>query len=90
MLDQNLASISTAANHLNNLGNDNRLTVKQAAESLFAGGFVVYEVDDDTETRMVYVSVATTPKTRGRISRSAPAALRRQACKQASTRCSPR
>ena len=38
-------------------------------------GFVIYEVKDDTSQNTVYVSIVTTPKTRGKLARPAPNVL---------------
>ena len=38
-------------------------------------GFVVYAVEDDTANRKVYVSIVTTPKTRGKFNRPSPNGL---------------
>lgn len=45
-------------------------TIKQTVEGLLRG-FIVYEVDDDEEAKMITVSIASTPKTRGELQRGA-------------------
>lgn len=45
-------------------------SIKQAVDMLLRG-FVVYEVFDDEERHLIYVSIVTTPKTRGKAGRVA-------------------
>jgi hypothetical protein len=74
LLAQNAASFSDAARHLNNLDSSTRLSIKELGEHLLRG-FVVYEVDDDTRNKTVYVSLVSTPKTRGKLVRSSPVSI---------------
>lgn len=48
--------------------------LEQAVQMLLKG-FVVYAVEDDTAKKTVYVSIVTTPKTRGQFNRPSPNSL---------------
>ncbi len=66
-----LASVSTDLENLNNLSSKSENTVNQALDAMLRG-FVIYEVNDDTDSNMIFVSIYTSPKTRGQFARPAP------------------
>jgi hypothetical protein len=68
---QSLVNITLPKEEMTNLSNRTQESLKQAVKSLIRG-FVIYEVEDVTENKTVYVSIVTTPKTRGKMSRPAP------------------
>jgi len=68
---ESLASVSTDLENLNNLANQSENTVNQALDAMLRG-FVIYEVNDDSDANMIYVSIYTSPKTRGQHARPAP------------------
>jgi hypothetical protein len=59
---------------MSNIATQSEEAVKQAVEMMLRG-FVIYEVKDDTESHTVYVTIVTTPKTRGKLARPAPNAI---------------
>jgi hypothetical protein len=71
---QHTASISSSTGHLNNVSGNSDLTVKQATEHLLRA-FVAYEVADDPKAKRVFVSIVSTPKTCGQLSRSSATAI---------------
>jgi hypothetical protein len=68
---EQIASINTSLDNLNNLSSSTQSTINQSLDEMLRG-FVIYEVYDDTESSMIYVSVVSTPKTRGQLARKAP------------------
>jgi hypothetical protein len=68
---EQISSINTSLDNLNNLSSSTQSAVNQSLDEMLRG-FVIYEVHDDTENSMIYVSVVTTPKTRGQMARKAP------------------
>ena len=68
---EQIASINTSLDNLNNLSSSTQSTINQSLDEMLRG-FVIYEVHDDTDSSMIYVSVVSTPKTRGQLARKAP------------------
>jgi len=66
-----LANIETSKESLTNLAADSDESIAQAVDMMLRG-FVIYEVRDDMPKQTVYVSIVTTPKTRGKLARPAP------------------
>ena len=66
-----LANVETKDASLTNIGVSNDGTLRQAVEMMLRG-FVVYELQDDTANHAIYLSIVTTPKTRGQLARPAP------------------
>jgi hypothetical protein len=67
VLDQ-METLTTAQADLTNSASSQEEKLEQAARMLLRG-FVIYGVEDDTEKKSVYVSIVTTPKTRGQLNR---------------------
>ena len=65
---EQLETISDAQADLANLASIQEERLNQSVQMLLRG-FVVYSVEDDTANRNVYVSIVTTPKTRGQFNR---------------------
>ena len=63
-------AVDTATASVQGSQTESSETIKQTAEG-FLRGFVVCEVDDDEEGKMITVSIASTPKTRGELQRGA-------------------
>lgn len=68
---EQISSINTSLDNLNNLSSNTQSTINQSLDEMLRG-FVIYEVYDDTDSSMIYVSVVSTPKTRGQLARKAP------------------
>lgn len=66
-----LANVETKDKSLTNLNEQTETTVDQATEALLRG-FIVHEVFSDAENNTIFVSIVTTPKTRGKLARPAP------------------
>ena len=66
-----LANVETKDKSLANLSSQTDSTIEQSAEMMLRG-FVVHEVFDDAENNTIFVSIVTTPKTRGKLARPAP------------------
>jgi len=66
-----LANVETEDASLSNLKTSNETTIKQCVDMMLRG-FKVYSIYDDFESKMVYVTIVTTPKTRGELARPAP------------------
>jgi len=73
-LRQSLVNINLPKEAMTNISTQTEEALKQAVEMLLRG-FVIYEVHDAVEEKAVYVSIVTTPKTRGKTSRPAPSAV---------------
>lgn len=69
-----LQSINLADDEMANISADSNESIGQAVDMMLRG-FVIYKVKDDPQTSMVYVSIVTTPKTRGELARLAPNAI---------------
>ena len=66
--------VSKADDSLKALESDSTETLEQVVQKLLKG-FVLYSVFDDEDTSSVYVSVVSTPRTRGRFNRIDPDSL---------------
>jgi len=69
-----LVNINLPKEEMTNIETQNEESLKQIVEMMLRG-FVIYEVKDDTTQHTVYVTIVTTPKTRGRFARRAPTAI---------------
>lgn len=65
---EQMESVSDTQADLANLASTQEERLEQSVQMLLRG-FVVYSVEDDTANRNVYVSIVTTPKTRGQFNR---------------------
>lgn len=68
---QALVNINLPKVEMTNISTESEESLRQAVDMLLRG-FVIYEVKDDTAQKAVYVSIVTTPKTRGKLARPAP------------------
>lgn len=66
-----LVNVNLPKQEMTNISDHTEEAVKQAVEMMLHG-FVIYEVNDDVAHNTVYVSIVTTPKTRGKLARPAP------------------
>ncbi|MGO8748772.1 MAG: hypothetical protein ACLQNE_22615 [Thermoguttaceae bacterium] len=66
-----LVNINLPKEEMTNLSTESQESLKQAVDMMLRG-FVIYEVKDDTRQNTVFVSIVTTPKTRGQLARPAP------------------
>lgn len=66
-----LANVESEDGSLSNLAVSSETTLRQSVEMILRG-FKVYSIYDDTKDRLIYVSIVTTPKTRGELARPAP------------------
>jgi hypothetical protein len=71
---QSLSTVTLPKEDLANISTQSTEAVLQAV-AMMLRGFVVYEVRDDTKQNTVYVTIVTTPKTRGKLARPAPNAV---------------
>ena len=69
-----LVNINLPKEEMTNISTESQESLKQAVEMMLRG-FVIYEVKDDTSQNTVFVSIVTTPKTRGQLARPAPNAI---------------
>jgi len=69
-----LININLPKEEMNNVSTQSEEALKQTVDMMLRG-FVIYEVKDDADAKTVYVSVVTTPKTRGKLARPAPNAI---------------
>lgn len=65
-----LVNINLPEDEMTNISTESEEALTQVVDMMLRG-FVVYEVKDDTSQNTVYVSVVTTPKTRGKLARPA-------------------
>lgn len=70
-LRQSLTTINLPKEEMTNISAQTAESLRQAVDMMLRG-FVIYEVKDAVDEKAVYVSIVTTPKTRGKMSRSAP------------------
>jgi len=70
---QALHNVNLPDEEMTNISTQSEASLKQSVEMMLRG-FVVYEVKDDSKANTVYVTIVTTPKTRGNMSRLGPAA----------------
>ena len=68
---QSLTNINLPKEEMTNISTQSDEALKQTVDMMLRG-FVVYEVKDDMAQNIVYVSIVTTPKTRGKLARLAP------------------
>ena len=71
---QALVNINLPKEEMTNISTRSKEAVKQAVDMMLRG-FVIYEVNDDTAAKTVYVSIVVTPRTCGKLARSAPNAI---------------
>lgn len=71
---QALVTITLPKEDMTNISTESEESLRQAVDMMLRG-FVIYEVRDDTSQSYVWVSIVTTPKTRGKFARPAPNAL---------------
>ena len=69
-----LVNVNLPKEEMTNISTESQESLKQAVEMMLRG-FVIYEVKDDTSQNTVFVSIVTTPKTRGQFARPAPNAI---------------
>jgi hypothetical protein len=69
-----LVNVNLPKEEMTNLSTESQESLKQAVEMMLRG-FVIYEVKDDASRNTVFVSIVTTPKTRGQFARPAPNAI---------------
>lgn len=68
---ESLVNINLPKEEMTNISTESDESLKQAVNMMLRG-FVIYEVNDDTSQNAVYVSIVTTPMTRGKLARPAP------------------
>lgn len=68
---ESLLNINLPDDEMTNISTTSEEAIKQAVEMMMRG-FVIYEVKDNTAQNTVFVSIVTTPKTRGKLARPAP------------------
>ncbi|HEY1806377.1 MAG TPA: hypothetical protein VGG45_18040 [Terracidiphilus sp.] len=68
---ESLVNINLPKSEMSNISTQSDEALKQTVDMMLRG-FVIYEVKDDTAQRTVYVTIVTTPKTRGKLARPAP------------------
>jgi hypothetical protein len=66
-----LVNINLPKEEMTNISTESQESLKQVVDMMLRG-FVIYEVKDDTSQNTVYVSIVTTPQTRGKLARPAP------------------
>jgi len=66
-----LVNINLPKEEMTNISTQSEEALKQTVD-MMVRGFVIYEVKDDTAQNTVYVTIVTTPKTRGKLARPAP------------------
>ena len=65
---QALVNINLPKEEMTNISTRSKEAVKQAVDMMLRG-FVIYEVNDDTAAKTVYVSIVVTPRTCGKLAR---------------------
>ena len=71
---RSLVNINLPKDEMTNISTQTEESLKQAVDMMLRG-FVIYEVKDAQEEKSVYVSIVTTPKSRGQLAHSAPNAV---------------
>ncbi|QVL50983.1 MAG: hypothetical protein KFB96_11585 [Thiocapsa sp.] len=71
---EQMESVTSAKADLTNYASTQEEQLEQSVQMLLRG-FVVYSVEDNTDARTVYVTLVTTPKTRGQLNRPTPTGL---------------
>ena len=74
LVRESLVNINLPKEEMTNISTESDESLRQAVDMMLRG-FVIYEVKDDTTQNSVWVSIATTPKTRGKFARPAPNVL---------------
>jgi len=74
LVRESLVNINLPKEEMTNISTESDESLRQAVDMMLRG-FVIYEVKDDTTQNSVWVSIVTTPKTRGKFARPAPNAL---------------
>ena len=74
LVRESLVNINLPKEEMTNIATDSEESLRQAVDMMLRG-FVIYEVRDDTSQNSVWVSIVTTPKTRGAFARPAPNAI---------------
>ena len=69
-----LVNINLPKEEMTNISTESQESLKQVVDMMLKG-FVIYEVKDDTGQNTVYVSIASTNKTCGKLARPAPNAV---------------
>ena len=69
-----MVNINLPKEEMTNISTQSDEALRQVVEMMLRG-FVIYEVKDDSEAKHVFVSIVTTPKTRGKSARPAPNAV---------------
>jgi len=67
---ESLSNVNLPDEEMTNIATHSEEAVQQAVDMMLRG-FVVYQVKDDEAQKAVYVSIVTTPKTRGKLARPA-------------------
>ncbi len=78
---EQMETLTTAQADLTNAASSQEEKMEQAVRMLMRG-FVIYGVEDDTEKRTVFVSIVTTPKTRGQLNRPTPNGLEAESVRE--------
>jgi hypothetical protein len=68
---EQLVNVNLPDQEMTNISTQSEEALRQTVEMMLRG-FVIYEVKDDTANATVYVTIVTTPKTRGKFARPAP------------------
>lgn len=71
---QALSNVNLPQDEMTNISTQSAESLRQSV-AMMLRGFVVYEVRDDASQNTVYVTIVTTPRTRGRLARPAPQAV---------------
>ncbi len=69
-----LTNINLPDEEMTNISTQSKEALTQAVDMMLRG-FVIYEVVDDTDQTMIFVSIVSTPKTVGKLARPAPNAV---------------
>ena len=78
---EQMENLTTAQADLTNVSSSQEEKMEQAVRRLIRG-FVIYGVEDDVEKQSVYVSIVTTPKTRGQLNRPTPNGLEAESVRE--------
>lgn len=71
---EELTNVNLTDQEMTNISTRSEESLRQCVDMMLRG-FVIYEVDDDDANGEVFVSIVTTPKTRGQVARSAAHAI---------------
>lgn len=78
---KSLVNINLPKEEMTRIATETDDALTQAVEMMLRG-FVIYEVKDDTDEKRIYVSIVTTPKTRGKLARPAPSAIEAESLRE--------